>query len=425
MKNAIGIASGLIYIILAFVHKERTDFWLYFWCMAILFAFYYYANTYTKFSLRQSLFWSGCFNSIFIFYLPVLSDDVYRFVWDGFLTLTEHNPYRYIPSEFNGLKIDGLFEKLNSPDYYSLYPPLKQLLFATAAWLGNSTLFGSLVCMRILLIISNVLSAYFIYLIAIKHTYTEEKAVQTASLFALNPFVIIETSGNFHFEGLMFMFFLLGYYAYKKNENIALSALFFGMAVSIKLMPLIFLPLIWIRLGFRKGFYFVTISLALNLLLLAPFYENEIILNILKSLDLYFHNFEFNASVYYVLRELGFLISGYNLISVFGTVLAISSLLIILKLSFAAGDFIRISLYICIVYLLCSTTIHPWYILPLFGVSLFTPYRFPIIWTFLISLSYYAYRQTPPHENLFLIFLEYTIVLSVFYFERKNKKPIF
>jgi alpha-1,6-mannosyltransferase len=425
MKNALGIASALTYLILAIVHKERTDFWLYFWCMAVLFAFYYYVNIYTKFSLRQSLFWSGCFNVIFIFYLPVLSDDVYRFIWDGFLTLSGHNPYKSIPVNYNGPMINGLLEKLNSPNYYSLYPPLKQYLFVSASWLGQGSVFGFIISMRIFLILSNLISTYIVYFIAAKHKYTKERAYQTASFFALNPFVILETSGNFHFEGVMLMFLLLGYYVYIKYGNVIVSAFLFGMAVSIKLMPLIFLPLIWFRLGFRKGLYFVLISSALNLLLFAPFYEFEMVLNVLNSLDLYFHNFEFNASVYYVLRELGIIITGYNLISFLGTGLAFLSLSIILRLSFNVEGIAKASLYVCLVYLLCSTTIHPWYILPLFGISLFTPFRFPLIWTFLISISYYAYIQIPPLENLYLIFLEYFIVLSIFYFESRNKRPIF
>ena len=424
MRNPLGLASSLIYFILVFFHKDRADFCLYFWGMAILFAFYIYDNIYTKSSLKRTLFWTFCFNFLFLFYIPVLSDDVYRFIWDGFITISGQNPYAVLPIDYSGPMISGLFEKLNSQNYFSPYPPLKQYLFAFGNLIGRDSLFVNIVVLRVVLIFSSIINVFLLFWVALELKYTKEKAVQLSSLFALNPFIVIETVGNFHFEGIMFTLLLSGLYIYLKYKNVNLSALFFGMSVSIKLVPLIFLPLIWYRLGLRKGLRFILISLIINLILFIPFYESSLGTNVLKSLDLYFHNFEFNASIYYVFRELGFLITGYNIIAYLGTFLALFSLLFILKLSLSRASLATASLFICFIYLLGGTTIHPWYIITLFGISVFTPYKFPLIWTFVISISYYAYRYNPPQENLVLIFIEYMIVLTVFYWEYKNKKQL-
>jgi alpha-1,6-mannosyltransferase len=424
MKNALGTASALIYLMLIVLHKGRFDFWLYFWGMAALFAFYLYGNIYTKFRLSQIIFWAVVFNFLFIFYLPVLSDDVYRFIWDGNMTINGQNPYLFLPSEY-AHPISGLFEKLNSPNYYSLYPPLNQHFFAIAAWFGKGSIMQNIIGIRLVLICAGIITVLFVYEIANELKIEEDKKLKMTALFAFNPFVIVETAGNLHFEGLMLMFILSAYFFFLKYKSVFLASIPFGMAVSIKLIPLILLPLIWKRLGFIKGFQFMAMVLVVNILFFVPFYETEIFSNVLNSMDLYFHKFEFNASLYYVLRELGYYVSGFNMIAFIGPGLALFSLITILRLSFKREELPVVSLYVLTTYLLCSTTVHPWYLITLIGVSLFTDYRFPIVWSFLVAVSYYAYQFNPIEESLTLVFLEYAIVLTVFFVEWKHKKPLF
>ena len=69
------------------------------------------------------------------------------------------------------------------------------------------------------------------------------------------------------------------------------------------------------------------------------------------------------------------------------------------------------SLWAICIYLFLATTIHPWYaILPL-ALSVFTKYRFTIVWTGLIWLTYINYNYAEYHENLWIVALEYLGVL--------------
>ena len=54
-------------------------------------------------------------------------------------------------------------------------------------------------------------------------------------------------------------------------------------------------------------------------------------------------------------------------------------------------DILTQSLIILTTYLFISTTIHPWYIIPLIFLSCFTNYRYPIFWSLTIFLSYFSY----------------------------------
>lgn len=425
MQHILRIVSLLLYGMIVFCQKERTDFWLYFWGASILFAIYIYSISYTKWRIFDIIIWAFLFRIIFIFYLPVLSDDVYRFIWDGFLILNGENPYQFLPSELHRSVIDGLYQKLNSPNYFSVYPPLNQYFFAIGVFLGKQTIFNSIVAIRGILLLSSFVNLFLIYRICQGLNFGEIKTQRIVALYALNPLVIIETVGNLHFEGLMLSLLLASYYVFLKYKNFHVSAIFFGLAVSIKLVPLILLPLIWYKLRFSKGLTFVLVAFSINLLLFLPFLDLKLLVNIFSSAKLYFQSFEFNASIYYLLREIGLWLFGFNLIQFIGPFLGLVSFILILRKSFSGGTLIESGLFIFFTYLLCSTTVHPWYLILLFGISLFTNYRFPLVWTFTASLSYYAYRTDPPSENLFFIALEYLPVLYVMIWELRNKRAFF
>jgi alpha-1,6-mannosyltransferase len=75
------------------------------------------------------------------------------------------------------------------------------------------------------------------------------------------------------------------------------------------------------------------------------------------------------------------------------------------------------------IYLLFATTVHPWYVATPLLLSLFTSYRFPIIWSCVVFLSYSAYRTPNFEESMAWIALEYFIVIGYGIYEISTKKP--
>ena len=82
-------------------------------------------------------------------------------------------------------------------------------------------------------------------------------------------------------------------------------------------------------------------------------------------------------------------------------------------------------LFAVTIYLLFSTTLHPWYLAIPLALSVFTEYRYVIIWSALGILSYFAYSQPNFQENLWVIAVEYVLVLGYFILEFGNKKRPF
>ena len=121
--------------------------------------------------------------------------------------------------------------------------------------------------------------------------------------------------------------------------------------------------------------------------------------------------------------------TGYNLISTIGKVLAVTSLVSILVYVVIENpkrsSLPRAFVWVLSIYLLFTTTVHPWYVLPLLAYSVFTHLRFAWLWSALIFLTYVGYTATGYTENLGLVVLEYLGVASLLIWEvrTKTKKP--
>jgi hypothetical protein len=240
--------------------------------------------------------------------------------------------------------------------------------------------------------------------------------------------VILELTGNIHFEGVMLFFLILGMYYFYINKFL-ISAFLFAFSISIKLVPLLLLPLFYKKLGFKKSFVFYSVVILTNIVLFVPFLSNTLISNYSQTIGLWFTNFEFNASIYYLIREIGFWIMGYNIIGLVGKFIPIITILAILYFSFCKENnsvyqWFKNALFILTIYLLISTTVHPWYIINLVLLSVFTKFKYPMVWSLTAVLSYYAYSVVPFKENLWLVILEYLVVFAVLFYEIKNQKNV-
>lgn len=145
-----------------------------------------------------------------LFVLPGFSDDVYRFFWDGRLILEGINPYGIIPKDALELRLPHLdtelFHLLNSPEYYTIYPPVNQFYFAISALTGD---IKSYVVIMRLLIIATELAGIMYLLMLLKRRKLDTKSV---ILYYLNPLVIVECIGNLHFEVVMLSFMIISVY---------------------------------------------------------------------------------------------------------------------------------------------------------------------------------------------------------------------
>jgi hypothetical protein len=266
-------------------------------------------------------------------------------------------------------------------------------------------------------------------------------------------------TGNLHFESIMLFFLVCALYKLSQKKWL-IAGILIACSISVKLIPLLFLPLFsqwftkptdnanklkqshnnttgrfnkknWIPklTGIRNLILFYTIIFTTIVTLFLPFYSPKLIPNYLNSVGLWFQKFEFNASFYYLFREIGFLFRGWNEIAIIGKITPVLTLLFIGYLTFFRKNNSMIKLITTLLfagsfYYFTATTMHPWYLATLLILSVFTKYRFPIIWSIVIVLSYQAYANSPWKENLWFVAVEYFIVFLYLIFELKKKNNI-
>lgn len=359
--------------------------------------------------------------------VPNLSEDVYRFIWDGRLWANGILPFRYLPAEVMQMPAvtgitPALFAQLNSPSYYTIYPPLMQGVFWLTAQLFPLNTLHAIVCIKSIILVFELGTVLVLWKLLKKLSLPKEWCL----LYFLNPLVIIELTGSAHLDGMMVFFVLLSFLLLLQN-NWKASALFLGFGVAAKLMPVLFLPLVVYKLGWKKGIWYSLVVLVTILVLFATVLDLDTLTHLFKSADLFIRRFEFNASIYYLIRALGMALTGTNIITYAGpllTLLAGGIIFFVSKKHYMEPrdhTFIK-GLVIISIWYLFATTVHPWYICLPVALSVCTHYRYAIVWSFTACLSYSAYATDPVQEKWWLLGLGYLLWLGYAWWEWKNNR---
>jgi alpha-1,6-mannosyltransferase len=340
---------------------------------------------------------------------PELSDDYYRFAFDGKMVLNGENPYTVLPDslESSSSYETMLVENMNSPSYYSIYPPIDQIFFSLPTLIAGDNLTLYIIILRVLIILFEILMA----LLLLKMLQFLEKELHLFAWYFLNPLVIVELSGNLHFEGVTMFFFLLAVYLLMTGKLLR-SGIVYAIAIGTKLIPLMLLPFFIHRLRKRSLVYFTIIAVTVVVLFI-PFINRELISNLASSLDLYFHTFMFNGSLFYIANEVVEQFTGfeYNLDllgSITPFVVLISVMVLAVSKNRSGWDgLMKQAVFALLIYYSLASIVHPWYVVNLMALALFTNYRFPYVWSALIVVSYVAYRKEPVEEVPMLLVAEH------------------
>jgi alpha-1,6-mannosyltransferase len=351
-----------------------------------------------------------------LFASPLWSDDYYRFLWDGALLTERINPYLFKPSEIASLPLLSsdflaLYPKLNSPEYYTVYPTVIQLLNLICVYLGT-TFNGALLVMKSAFLLAELTVCHLLY------TLLPKDKKHLVAWYWLCPLVLMEFMGNLHHEVWMILFVLAAVKALREDKC-AWSGFYLSLAVFTKLTPMLFFPFFFLKV--KNKIEFCIIFGLISIILIIPMCAQEALGNFSQSLNLYFTTFEFNSSFYKLFEPLFWKKEGFRL--------AYKVLLIVVfggfffywhkrKKSLLVG---LSSTYF--IYLLGAQSVHPWYILPLLALFVLNELPFYyLVWMAFIPLSYYTYRQVPYQQSIWVNVIEYSFlsIALVYTFYRKQ-----
>ncbi len=409
---------------------ERSPFIPFIINYSIAFGAFWWLMAKGKLSFNQMFIVAVFSRVVILFSMPLLSQDYFRFIWDGSLMNIGQNPYAFTPNEIieNQLFLlpnqETLINGMGalSAQHYSNYPPVNQLLFFVANFIAGSSIFWSVVGMRVVILASEI----SIIWVGKKLLCDVEMPSTSIFWYALNPLIILELNANLHVESLMLFFFLLSCYLLKKQWFV-LGAGLFALSVLTKLFTFYLLPFLvfffalkpkenLVSIFFQKKYLlFVLLSVSMTAFGFYVFDVFQYKDNYMASVGLWFGTFEFNASVYYVLRWIGYQRVGWNAIAVNTKILLFLLLcgyvLLLWRTSKKSTSFLfeQMMWAVCL-YFALATTVHPWYLATPLLFSVFTRYKFMLAWSFFVMFSYASYASVKVNESTLLLFLQYGMV---------------
>jgi hypothetical protein len=311
------------------------------------------------------------FRAILVFSSPTLSDDMYRYVWDGRVQAHQINPYAYRPAapELARLRDATIWPNINRKVDVTVYPAGAELAFAAlwriwpdnVHWFQGVMVGGDLMAAVLLVFLLRALG----------------RPRQALLIYLWNPLVIFEIAHSAHVDGLVLPCLVGAWLARLKGRD-TLTGLLLGVAASLKLYPVLLLPVLWRRhdesgrirpawrmpLAFLVGLglpYLPYISIGQSVLGFLPKYFNE----------------QFNALLTAPIAYLVYIAGGRRPELVINPLIATVLLIIYLACLFRpaanAEAALRRLLWPIGAFTLLTQNLYPWYILwlvPLLAIYL-------------------------------------------------------
>lgn len=184
-----------------------------------------------------------------LFASPYLSDDVYRYIWDGRVQAAKINPYRFVPADPNlaPLRDEKIYPHINRRDYaHTIYPPIAQMFFLAATRFNEAVTW-----MKAAMVLCEILA--FAALVALLVSFG--LPAQRIIVCAWHPLLVWEIAGSGHVDALMLMFIAFALLARRKNYDSA-TGIALACATLVKFYPLILFPAFYRRWSWRMPLAF-------------------------------------------------------------------------------------------------------------------------------------------------------------------------
>lgn len=328
---------------------------------------------------------------------PGADDDVHRYVWDGRVQRLGYNPYLVVPSDpaLSGLHTSET-RTLNNPDVPSPYPAGAQLFFRAV-----TTIHESVFALKIAFVACD----FAIALILLDVLRRTGQGAHWVLAYAWNPLLATEVAGSGHIDIVGVLLLLVSAAALERRWRAA-AAMAFGLAVAVKLLPIVLLPLYWRRVRIRDG----VLATVVVGLLYVPFLNHGRIS--IGSLGTYVQSFRFNGPVFATLERVAApqFVVGLALLAGFLTAIWMRR-----KSPPPSSDAFA---WPMAASLLCAPVVYPWYLLWLLPFVRSVSTAPIILWTVSIIPTYYVWHlRTLGRPWLvpgWIMLLEYGAVAAAF-----------
>ena len=417
------LQSALIYLLsIGDLSANIPQFWL-----GVLFATVAYALSAKAviqgnfFSTKTILVFAVIFRITMWFSTPSLSDDIYRYLWDGHVQLSGINPYIFPPNSNELLEIrNDIFPLVNHRDIPTIYPPLAQLFFALCALAGKSV--G--IFKAFLLFVEGLLC-----LLLVRLLIDRKMDPRRIILYAWHPLTIIEIAGNGHIDVLGIFLMMAFLFSLGKNQFL-FSSLSLAFGFLSKIVPILLLPLAVVQIIRKTGnnykvASFLTIFFLAVTIISAPYINAGF--KMFSGLFIYAKIWHFNDLFHGILSttlESLQIHNGKHARSVCILFLLTTLLYSIYKQS----DPLRIAFSTICAFIVFSPTLHPWYLLWITPFFCLFPNISWITFSCLVFLGYNVLTNYKTNgvwnEEYWVLLCEYVPLILILIWEKTCKNRV-
>ena len=308
---------------------------------------------------------------LFLLKPPGLDDDVHRYVWDGRVQRLGYNPYLAVPSDpaLSGLHTPETVG-LNNPSVASPYPAGAQLFFRAVTAIHESTF---------ALKVAFVLCAWAIVPVLFDVLRRTGQGEHWLLAYAWHPLLATEVAGSGHIDIVGALLLLVSAAALGRRWR-TVAALAFGLAVSVKFLPIVLLPLYWKRVRVRDG----VLAAVVFGLLYVPFLNHGRIP--FGSLGTYVQSFRFNDPVFAMFERVA---TPQLVVGLAVLVGIITATWLRRKSALGSADAFA---WPMAASLLCAPVVYPWYLLWLLPFVRSAATLPIILWSVSILPTYYVWH---------------------------------
>lgn len=172
---------------------------------------------------------------------PLLEDDHYRYLWDGWQTVTGLTPYSLPPSAYFGAaeldpRWQAILSGINNPDIPTLYGPVLQYVFA----LGYLLTPGDVAGIQLMLLVVDMLTLLMIMKAGV--------AGRWALVYAIHPLILKEALASAHPDGIIGLLLVAAMLAWRVQRPFVMGLLI-AAACATKVSAVLATPLLLLAPG--------------------------------------------------------------------------------------------------------------------------------------------------------------------------------
>mgnify|MGYP006080482621 CR=1 FL=1 len=278
----------------------------------------------------------------FLFTDPLLSDDLFRYLWEGNIQMNGFNPFVHSPDSDQLIHLrDHVWSQVGHKEVSTIYPPGSLAMFRMFAATTYSPFIVKLTAAS-----ADLLTVMIIYL------GTRKRGLAATAIWALHPLPILESAQNGHIEATAVMLTAACLYLIQRGDLAKAWAIAVAGAM-VKILPIALLIPISRRQKLSRSALAIFLTIIAVAISLVPWMDPSL----LRGFNRYYEAWSFNSSGFNILL----LLSGdQGVARIIGVAIGALILIPVALRKTSAATFL---LYVSAALIALSPVVHPWYIL--------------------------------------------------------------